>query len=565
MLKMLRSRLKRFFFPPANSPRWALVLPYAVLGVFTILIIIASAYGWEYTNSPSFCGTACHTMPPEYIAYQISPHSRIDCVECHIGRGFIGNQIFRKAGDIKHLIATTFKSYEYPIMATNMRPSRDTCELCHSPEKFSDDSLRQITHFTDDFNNTPYYIYLVLKTGGGSERSGLGRGIHWHIENKVYYYASDTTEQDIPYVRVVADDGSMIEYSDVSASFDPGSLDESQLVEMDCITCHNRITHRVYTPEEAVDFSMSIGVISTSIPFIRSQGVAVLRGTYVTQEEGLASIAGLDEYYQINFPDFYIANKVTVQAAITELQNIYNETVFLEQRVDWDTHPNNIGHIDSAGCFRCHDGEHLNTELEAIRLECNLCHSIPVVASEQDFVSTIEISRGPEPSSHLSTSWISLHHSVFDTTCSNCHTTDNPGSTTNTSFCSNSACHGTVFTFAGFDAPNLRAILQAQLPAPLPAPTLAPIVGSPTFEANIQAIFAAHCTVCHSGPSAPAGLDLSTLEGVMRGGQSGTAIIPGDSAGSILVQVQNAQHFFNLTAEELQVVVQWIDAGAPER
>ncbi len=564
-MKKFRNWLKHFFFPPSNAPLSIRILPYAILGILTIAVLIGGAYGWDYTNSPSFCGTACHTMPPEYAAYQVSPHAQIACVECHIGREFIGNQIFRKAGDIKHLIANTFKTYEYPIMATSMRPARETCETCHSPEKFSDDSLRLITHFTSDLNNTPYSIYLVLKTGGGSKRSGLGRGIHWHIENKVYFYATDANQQNIPYVRVVNDDGSVVEYSDISADFDPTSVDESQLLEMDCITCHNRITHRIYTPEESLDISLSVGKISTSIPNIRSKGVEVLRGTYATQAEALAGIAALEDYYKVSFPDFYTANTEKVQSAITELQSIFNESVFIDQKVDWNAHPNNIGHIDSAGCFRCHDGKHMNSEQEAIRLECNLCHSIPVVAAVQDLVTSIEISRGPEPNSHLNPNWINLHHSAFDSTCSNCHSTDNPGGTTNTSFCSNSACHGTVFTYAGFDAPNLRTILQAQLPTPAPVPTPVPVIGTPTFAANIQPIFAARCTMCHSGASAPAGLDLSTYAGVMQGGSNGVVIVPGDSAGSKLIQVQIGQHFANLSLEELELVKQWIDANAPER
>ncbi len=564
-MKKFRSWLKHFFFPPANAPLSIRILPYAILGILTIAVLIGGAYGWQYTNSPSFCGTTCHTMPPEYAAYQVSPHAQITCVECHIGREFIGNQIFRKAGDIKHLIATAFKTYEYPIMATGMRPARESCETCHSPEKFSDDSLRLITHFTPDLDNTFYNIYLVLKTGGGTERSGLGRGIHWHIENKVYFYATDARQQNIPYVRVVNDDGSVVEYADISADFDPASVDESQLLEMDCITCHNRITHRIYTPEESLDISLSLGAISTTIPNIRLKGVEVLRGTYATREEALAGIAALEDYYKTNFMDFYSANTEMVQSAITELQHIFNESVFLDQKVDWNAHPNNIGHIDSAGCFRCHDGKHLNAEQEAIRLECNLCHSIPVVANAQDFITSIEISRGPEPDSHLNPNWINLHHSVFDATCSNCHTTDNSGGTTNTSFCSNSACHGTVFTYAGFDAPALRAILQTQLPTPAPAPPPAPIIGTPTFAANIQPIFAARCTVCHSGASAPAGLDLSAYAGVMQGSRDGVMIVPGDSAGSKLIQVQIGQHFANLSAEELELVIQWIDIGAPEQ
>jgi nitrate/TMAO reductase-like tetraheme cytochrome c subunit len=123
---------------------WVRVLPYAVLGVLTLIVLVTGAYAWDYTNSPAFCGTTCHTMPPEYAAYSVSPHARVDCVECHIGKGFIATRITRKAGDINHIIAMTFATYEYPIYATKMRPSRETCELCHFPEKFSDDSFREI-------------------------------------------------------------------------------------------------------------------------------------------------------------------------------------------------------------------------------------------------------------------------------------------------------------------------------------------------------------------------------------------------------------------------------------
>jgi len=565
-MKRFFTWLKHFFFPPANAPLSIRILPYAILGILTIGVLIGGAYGWQYTNSPSFCGTTCHTMPPEYAAYQVSPHAQIACVECHIGREFIGNQIFRKAGDIRHLIATTFHTYEYPIMATSMRPARETCETCHSPQKFSDDSLRLISHFTPDKINTPYSITLVLKTGGGTKRAGLGRGIHWHIENKVYYYATDANEQTIPFVRVVNDDGSVTEYTDVSSNFNPTSVDPSKLHEMDCITCHNRITHRIYTPEESVDTSLGLGKISASIPEIRLKGVEVLRGSYATQSDALAGIAALVDYYKTNYPDFYNDNQEMVQSAVTDLQTIFNNSVFIDQKVSWDSHPNNIGHINSPGCFRCHDGKHLDTQQQAIRLECNLCHSIPVETSAQELTSRIEINRGPEPNLHLNPNWISLHHSAYDATCSNCHTTGDPGGTSNTSFCSNSACHGTIFTYAGFDAPALRAILEKQLPLPTPpAVTPAPVSGTPTFVDNIAPVFAARCTMCHSGSGALAGLDLSTYSGVMKGSQNGAVIVPGDSAGSKLIQVQSGKHFANLSGPELEIVKQWIDANAPEK
>ena len=278
MLQRLRAGLRKFFFPPRGSPRWMLILPYAILGFLTLFILVGGAYAWDYTNSPAFCGTTCHTMPPEYAAYQVSPHARIACVECHIGREFIGNQIFRKAGDVRHVLATAFKTYEYPIRVKNMRPAPEICEKCHSPEKFSDDSLRSITRFHENMDS--YNIYLILKTGGGSKREGLGRGIHWHIESTVYYYPVGGEEQEIPYVKVVQDDGSSIDYLDVGSDFDPSAIDQSQLKQMDCITCHNRITHRIYTPEDSLDNALARGKISATIPEIRTQGIETLRAEY---------------------------------------------------------------------------------------------------------------------------------------------------------------------------------------------------------------------------------------------------------------------------------------------
>jgi nitrate/TMAO reductase-like tetraheme cytochrome c subunit len=564
-MKNFLKKIRNFFFPAPGSPRWMLILPYTILGVLTLSLLVGGAYVWDYTNSPAFCGTTCHTMPPEYAAYQLSPHSRVACVECHIGREFIGNQIFRKAGDIRHVIAVTFNTYEYPIRAKSMRPAPEICEKCHSPEKFSDDSLRVKYHFYTDEQNSPYSIYLILKTGGGSKRVGLGRGIHWHIENQVQYFSTDGLDQNIPYVRVTNDDGSVDEYVDVESNFDSTSLKDENLKTMDCITCHNRITHTIPSPEQSVDNALARGVISTDIPDIRYRGVEVLSQKYGTHEEAIASIAKLENYYETTFPDFYSTEKQKITNAVSELQNIYNTSVFEDQEVDWTTHPNNVGHNNTPGCFRCHDGKHLNAENQAVRLECNLCHSIPVVAGAEDFVTDIEISRGPEPESHLNPNWISLHNQVFDATCESCHTTEDPGGTSNTSFCSNSACHGNVYNYAGFDAPALREILKEQLPPPVPAAEASASADNPTFDSYVGPLFAAKCTVCHGSSSPQKGLDLSSYTGAMKGGDDGAVILPGDSAGSTLVKVQSGQHFATFSSDELEAVKKWIDAGASEK
>jgi nitrate/TMAO reductase-like tetraheme cytochrome c subunit len=539
-------------------------LPYATLGLLTAFVAVSGAYAWDYTNSPTFCGETCHTMPPEYTAYQTSPHARIACVECHIGREFVGNQILRKAGDIKHIVALAFEKYEFPITAGEMRPARETCEKCHFPEKFSDDSFRQIKRFASDKDNTPTTIYLFLKTGGGSKRQGLGRGIHWHVENRVLYYPGDEHEQTIPFIRVYGDDGSVTEYADLESGFDPASLDEAALKEMDCITCHNRITHKVDTPEASLDQALALNVIDASIPEIHLKGVEVLRAAYVTQEQGLNGIAGLTDYYRVAHPDYYSANFDKIQSAIAALQDIYRQSVFLEQKSDWTSHPNNVGHRDFPGCFRCHDGKHLDADGNAIRLECNVCHSIPVVVGPQDFVTEVEISRGPEPESHQNPNWIAGHRTHLTPTCALCHTTSNPGGTDNTSFCSNSACHGAAWTYAGLDAPGLAEIVAAQLPTPTPAPTPAPVVGVPTYAANLRPIFETLCGTCH-GEGDAAGLRLLTYADVMAGSSNGPVIVLGDPDNSPLVQVQIGEHFGQLSSEQLEMVRQWIAAGAPER
>jgi len=565
VIKRFFGKLRNFFFPPHGTPRKMLILPYTVLGLLTLSLLVGGAYTWDYTNSPGFCGTTCHTMPPEYAAYQVSPHARVACVECHIGREFIGNQIFRKAGDIRHVIAVTFNTYEFPIYAKGMRPAPEICEKCHSPEKFSDDSLRVRSHYSDDAENSFYNIYLVLKTGGGSKRLGLGRGIHWHVENQVQYYSADKLDQTIPYIRVTNDDGSVDEYVDVEADFNLSTLDETGLKTMDCITCHNRISHTIYTPEQSVDNAISRGAISSDIPYVRRLAVDVLYKDYSSQDQALQSIADLDQYYKENFPDFYATGQRKVLDAVEELQKIYNDSVYLEQEVNWNTHPNNVGHINSPGCFRCHDGKHLDQNDEAIRLECNLCHSIPVVAGQDDFVTEIEISRGPEPESHFNPNWIALHNEAFNTSCSACHTMDDPGGTSDTSFCSNSACHGNVYTYAGFDAPALREILKSQLPPPEPVTEPPAQVDTPTYDNYAGPLFETKCSACH-GDLASGGLKLTTYADAMKGGADGPVILPGDSGNSLFYQIQSeGKHFANLTPEELVVIQQWIDSGAPEK
>ena len=86
-----------------------------------------------------------------------------------------------------------------------------------------------------------------------------------------------------------------------------------------------------------------------------------------------------------------------------------------------------------------------------------------------------------------------------------------------------------------------------------------------TWDNSVGVLFQTKCGTCH-GSAATAGLNLTTYADAMKGGKDGPVILPGDSAHSLLVMKQQAgNHPGQLTPDELAQVIQWIDAGAPEK
>ncbi len=558
----MRRRLRNFFFPPPESSAMRRYSPLVLVVAVPVFILLALPPAWEYSNSSSFCGTTCHTMPPEYNTYLVSPHARVLCVDCHIGRDLLIKQFFRKSGHMRLLWATITGDYEYPIRVSKMRPARETCEQCHFPEKFSDDSLRVVHRYADDEENTPYDLYLLMHTGGGSQREGLGRGIHWHIENKIEYIALDAEEQNIPWVRVNKVDGTTEVYMSTDNPIDTANLGQYKLKEMDCITCHNRISHLIPTPRNVVDTALYQGDLPTDIPYIRDQAVALLSEGYQSDEEAEVAIADLNAYYQANYPDFYANHSDEVSQASDLLLELYNQNTYPDQELDWETHPDNIGHRDAPGCFRCHDGKHVNADDVAVRLECNLCHSIPQIVRPGEIEPMLPLTTGIEPESHLDSTWITRHHNEFDETCSNCHTTTNPGGTTDTSFCSNSGCHGVDWQYGGFDAPALAISLGLEQNAEEQQPLLQNVEGPVTYQ-DLQPVFQQQCSRCH-GENPTRGLRVTEYATLMAGADDGPVIVPGLPDDSKIIRVLEAGHFAQLTDEQMALLRQWIADGAPE-
>ncbi len=516
---------------------------------------------WEYSNSAAFCGTTCHTMPPQFTLYQASSHSRVPCVDCHIGRDLIIVQALRKSGHMRLVAATLLDSYELPIRVSDMRPARETCELCHYPQKFADDSLRVIHKYQDDRQNDPYDIALLMHTGGGTQRQGLGHGIHWHIENRITYIALDRDEQEIPWVQVETPDGKKVVYNAINSPVDTQNLQKYTTREMDCDTCHNRVSHLVDSPEMVVDNALRQGNLSAAIPFVRARSVELLSGDYAAIGDARHAFETLDEYYRDYYPEFYATGKDQIQAAVSFLKDAYSTIKFPDQKLDWRTHPNNVGHKDSPGCFRCHDGQHMGPEGKVVRLECNLCHSIPQVVLPGKIEPLLPLTTGIEPQTHLDSTWISRHHNAFDASCANCHDVRNPGGTDNSSFCSNSQCHGVQWRYAGFNAPGLAQVLRIYQVAP--QPLLEDFKGKPTYQV-LQPLFLQQCGGCH-GPVPTKGLRLIDYAGFTKGSDSGPIAVSGDPDKSKIVEVLTKGHFARLTPHQMDLLKQWIAAGLPEK
>lgn len=348
-----------------------------LLGIFiagALVFLLCSAIGsyqtYEYTDSVIFCGTACHVpMKPEYTTYLQSPHARVACVECHVGPG--ANWYVRsKLNGVHQLFDVVLNTIPRPIETPlgNLRPARETCEQCHWPQRFIGDIDRTDYHYLSDVSNTPFAVRLELKVGGG-QLNGTMSGIHWHVSRdfKVQYLATDQQRQKIPWVSVTdTRTGKVTIFKEAGFHDDPANY---SIRTMDCLDCHTRPSHRFLSPDEAVDEAITADLLDPSVPWVKSNVVAVLVQPYQTTDEARQKIAaGL----RADYPKL-----AGVDEVIAEAQRIYQANFFPEMKTDWRVHPDNIGHKISAGCFRCHDGNHVTADgKQVISASCNLCHII---------------------------------------------------------------------------------------------------------------------------------------------------------------------------------------------
>lgn len=382
--KLLKEGLLPTIYPRVDIHDPILQRGLVLVGIATALNIVilgtATYQGIEHMESVQFCGQSCHTvMGPVFAAYQDSPHSRVACVECHIGPGaswFVKS----KLSGARQLYAVAFKTYSTPIPTPvkELRPARETCEQCHWPQKFGGDKLIVRTKYESDEANTAKTTVLVMKIGGHTAQGRVGiHGRHLDAVERISYVATDDRRQVIPRVDYIDDDGKTVAFNSAEVKPTPDQLKGAERRKMDCVDCHNSPTHAFQMPERAVDKAISENRISQQLPYIKKKAVELLRTDYPDRETATRNlVSGITEFYRNSYPDVYRDHRPLVESAAQQVLKIYLRNVFPEMKVTWGTYINNIGHEDFLGCFRCHDGNHNSADGRTITQDCNACHSI---------------------------------------------------------------------------------------------------------------------------------------------------------------------------------------------
>lgn len=133
---------------------------------------------------------------------------------------------------------------------------------------------------------------------------------------------------------------------------------------------------------------------------------------------------------------------------------------------------------------------------------------------------------------------------------------------------------GGVILYGYHEVPNGEAVIpgaggsiqvvQAQEASPADPP--ATVVSGVSFSGDILPILKSRCANCHGGKKTEDGLDLTSYEALMAGSENGPVLSAGDAENSVLIQSllegKMPKRGVKLTAEQVQLFVEWVEAGA---
>jgi hypothetical protein len=299
-------------------------------------------------------------------------------VECHIGPG-AGWFVRSKLSGLRQVYAVTMNTHSRPIESPvhNLRPARETCEQCHWPSRFHGDKIETKVEYAEDEANTESVTTLRLHIGG-VDATGKPGGVHWHVaeQNTVEYIAIDRDRQQIGYVKWTAPDGKTQEFW--AKGVTEAQLAAGERRRMDCVDCHNRPSHIfARSAERAVNEAMAAGAIAKTLPFIRREAVVAIKAEYPDRATADQEIGNkLTAFYRDKYPQLVTSRQNDITSSIEGAKALYRRNIFPSMKLGWGHHPDNRGHMEFLGCFRCHDEEHATKDGLTIKQDCDSCHTI---------------------------------------------------------------------------------------------------------------------------------------------------------------------------------------------
>lgn len=384
--------------------------------LLAVMTAVGSYKAFHYTESVQFCGIVCHdVMEPQFTAHSQSPHARVKCVECHIGAG-ADWYVRSKLSGARQVYHTIKKDYPKPVPAPvhNLRPAAETCEQCHWPGKFfSSFEMRRTYYPSGDSEDENWFLRMLIHVGSGDKQR---HGIHAHmyVDNEIFYAAEDERRQKITWVRSVDKEGRETVYISPDSRYKDEPPPAEVIRKMDCMDCHNRPSHHFKAPYEIVNAAFLAGNIDAGIPRAKERVMAALSVKYESVGEAEEKISeSLNRYYQGRHAEYYRDNKDRIDQMVKETIRAYKANFFPYMKARWDAYPENIGHLWSPGCFRCHGGEHASSRGKVITKDCAACHTI--------------IEQGPPGAIEASTAGVPFRHPFEDDglwqemNCADCH------------------------------------------------------------------------------------------------------------------------------------------------
>jgi hypothetical protein len=126
--------------------------------------------------------------------------------------------------------------------------------------------------------------------------------------------------------------------------------------------------------------------MDVSLPYLKRQGMQALDPVNPSLDSAYAKVEQLTDFYKSNYPAVYAQKQQSISQAIDVLKEVARLTTFPNMKVTWDSYANDLGHMQSPGCFRCHGKLVAGsgpTSGQPIDAGCQTCHFFQLPGNNQ--------------------------------------------------------------------------------------------------------------------------------------------------------------------------------------